>query len=123
MSARTSLSSSFFGPGIARLKATTRGLASLMASLSRPSLARFEAATGCLAAHGRDVSLHKSQPGSEDSIDCLRTCLSSSMLANPPWWLDWPPLRAMFSTSSCGRLAKFPGLGLEDMLVYSVAVV
>lgn len=34
------------------------------------------------------------------------------MLAKPLVWLDWPPLLAMFSTSSCGRLEKLPGFWL-----------
>ena len=45
-----------------------------------------------------------------------RTCLSESMDANPPEWEASPPFWAAALTSSLGRLAKFPGLSLPDML-------
>lgn len=32
------------------------------------------------------------------------------MLWKPPEWLAWPPMAAILSTSSWGRLAKLPGL-------------
>lgn len=52
----------------------------------------------------------------------ILTCLSGSMLANPPEWLAWPPLLAMFWTSSFGLLAKLPGFSLDvaELLEFSL---
>ena len=47
----------------------------------------------------------------------IRTCLSGSIDAKPPECEAWPPLEAIFCTSSLGRLAKFPGLVLADIVV------
>jgi hypothetical protein len=62
----------------------------------------------CLSVSNKLVSIVR---GQEINVKMKRrTCFWGSMLAKPPEWLDWPPLRAMSSTSSRGRLAKFPGL-------------
>jgi hypothetical protein len=45
----------------------------------------------------------------------MLTCLSLSMDAKPPEWLACPPLLAISWTSSLERLAKFPGLVLDDI--------
>lgn len=47
-----------------------------------------------------------------------QTCLSASMDAKPPECDACPPLDAIAWTSSLGRLAKFPGLSLLDMVVW-----
>ena len=58
----------------------------------------------------------------------MRTCLSGSMLAKPPLWLDWPPLEAISRTSSLGLvvvvlvlLVEVAGWGRERVPVGEVA--
>jgi hypothetical protein len=81
----------------------------------------FKRSTWGLSALGCDLSLLKVSYVCRENIQWLKhTCLSGSILANPPLWLDWPPLEAISRTSSFGRLAKLPGLVFSVMLMSKV---
>lgn len=92
----------------------SRRRSTLTTSFLRLLTARLKRAAGSLTSHGCNLLL-QSPRIIMHYFWCMctsgagLTCLSGSMLANPPLWLACPPLEAISETSSLGRLAKLPG--------------